>query len=76
LHTVVEELPARGNQHYLAHDELVVACPKEQAEEVAAFLEEVMVVGRDKLVNPGLDANPSERVPVEVEAEILEIWGD
>jgi hypothetical protein len=43
---------------------LVVACPKEQAEEVADFLEEVMVVGRDKIVNPGLDADHPERVHV------------
>jgi len=42
---------------------LVVACPKEQAEEVVDFLEEVMVVGKDKVVNSSLDADPSERVP-------------
>jgi hypothetical protein len=64
LERTLEELPARGNQHYLAHEELVVACPKEQAEEVADFLEEVMVVGRDKIVNPGLDADHPERVHV------------
>jgi DNA polymerase-1 len=58
------------------HDELVVACPKEQAEEVADFLEEVMVVGRDKVVNPGLDADPSERVPVEVDVEAVDSGGE
>ena len=52
-----------------------MACPKEQAEEVADFLEEVMVVGRDKVVNPGLDADPSERVPVEVDVEAVDSWG-
>jgi DNA polymerase I-like protein with 3'-5' exonuclease and polymerase domains len=62
--------------HYLAHDELVVACPKEQAEEVADFLEEVMVVGRDKVVNPGLDTDNLERVPVKVEAEVVDSWGE
>jgi hypothetical protein len=54
---------------------LVVACPKEQAEEMADFLEEVMVVGRDNVVNPGLDADPSERVPVEVDVEAVLIAG-
>jgi hypothetical protein len=52
-----------------------VACPKEQAEEMADFLEEVMVVGRDKVVKPGLDADPSERVPVEVDVEAVDSGG-
>ena len=50
--------------------------PKEQAEELARFLEEVMVVGRDKVVNPGLDADPSERVPVEVDVEAVHSGGE
>jgi DNA polymerase I len=53
----------RGAVPILAvHDEIVVECPEEQAEEVAHFLEEVMVVGRDKVVNPGLDADHPEWV--------------
>jgi hypothetical protein len=35
-----------------------------------------MVVGRDKVVNPGLDADPSERVPVEVDVEVVDSWGE
>jgi hypothetical protein len=55
---------------------LVVACPKEQAEEVAHFLEEIMVAGMNEVVNPGLAADPSERVPVEVDVEVVESWGE
>jgi hypothetical protein len=55
---------------------LVVACPKEQAEEVAYVLEEIMVAWMNEVVNPGLDADHCDRVPVEVEAEILESWGE
>lgn len=35
------------------HDELVIECPEEQADEVARFLEEVMVAGMDEVLNPG-----------------------
>jgi DNA polymerase I-like protein with 3'-5' exonuclease and polymerase domains len=58
------------------HDELVVECPEEQAEEVERFVEGVMVVGMDKDVNPGLDADPSERVPVEVDVEVVDSGGE
>jgi len=57
------------------HDELVVECPEEQAEEVARFLEEVMVTGMNEVLNPGLDDAHPEWVLVEVEPEILESWG-
>ena len=40
---------------------------------MADFLEEVRVVGRDKVVNPGLDADPSERVTVEVDVEVVDL---
>jgi hypothetical protein len=36
------------------HDELVVECPEEQAEEVARFVEAVMVAGMDEILNSGL----------------------
>ncbi len=36
------------------HHELVVECSEEQAEEVALFLEEVMVAGIDEILNPEL----------------------
>jgi len=58
-----------------SHDELVVECPEEQVEKVARFVEEVvMVAGMDEVLNPGLDANHPDRVPVEVDVEILESW--
>ena len=57
------------------HDELVVECPEDQAEEVERFVEEVMVAGMDEVLNPSLDANHPERVPVKVDVEIAESWG-
>jgi len=57
------------------HDELVVECLEEQAEEVARFLKEVMITGMNEVVNPGLDNNHPDWVPIEVEAEIVESWG-
>ncbi len=57
------------------HDELVVECPEELAEEVARFLEEAMVAGIDEVLNPGLDAAHPDRVPVEVDVEVVESWG-
>jgi DNA polymerase I-like protein with 3'-5' exonuclease and polymerase domains len=57
------------------HDELVVECPEAQAEEVARLVEEVMLAGMDEVVNPGLDSDHPERVPVEVDVEIAESWG-
>ncbi len=57
------------------HDELVVERPEEQAEEVARFLEELMVAGMDEVMNPGLDADHPDRVPVEVAIEVVESWG-
>jgi DNA polymerase I-like protein with 3'-5' exonuclease and polymerase domains len=58
------------------HDELVVECAEEQAEEVARFVEEVMINGMDEVVNPSLDAEHPERVPVAVDVKPLESWGD
>jgi DNA polymerase I-like protein with 3'-5' exonuclease and polymerase domains len=56
------------------HDGLVVECPIEQAEEAARFLEGVMVAGMDGGLNPDLDANHPERVPLEVDVEIVDSW--
>ncbi len=58
------------------HDELVVECPEEQAEEVARFIEEVMVDGMDEVVNPGLTPDDPDRVTVDVDVKILKGWGD
>jgi DNA polymerase I-like protein with 3'-5' exonuclease and polymerase domains len=57
------------------HDELVLECPKEQAKEVARFLEEAMVDGMDEVINPGPEADHPDRVPVEVDVVIVESWG-
>jgi DNA polymerase I len=58
------------------HDELVVECPEEQAEEVKAWLVKAMVDGMNEVLNPGLGDDYPDWVPVEVEAEILKSWGD
>lgn len=57
------------------HDELVVECPEEQAAEVAHCLERIMVAGMYKVLNPSLEADHPERVPVEVEVKVVESWG-
>jgi DNA polymerase I-like protein with 3'-5' exonuclease and polymerase domains len=57
------------------HDELVVECPEEQIEEVARFLEEVMLAGMDEVLNPGLNNDCPDRIPEEVDVEVVESWG-
>ncbi len=57
------------------HDQLVVGCPEDQAEEVATFAGEVMVIGMDRAVNQRLAANHHERVSVDADVEILQSWG-
>jgi len=56
------------------HDELVVECPEEQAEEAARFVKEVMVDGMDEIVNPGLNVDHPKRVPIDVDVEPLGSW--
>ena len=58
------------------HDELVVECREDQAKEVARFVEEIMVVVMDEILNPGLDNFHPNRVLVEVDVEIVESWGE
>src|SRR5215208_3388297 len=58
------------------HDEVVVECPEEQAEEVAVFVEEIMVAGMDKVLNSGLGSDHPERVPVKVDVEVVESWSE
>ena len=73
-----ERLPGHLDARLIlaVHDELVVECPVEQAEEVARFIEEIMVAGMDEVVNCGLAANHPERVPVQVDIKTLASWGD
>jgi len=72
-----ERLPKNleGRLVLAVHDELVVECPEDQAEEVARFVEEVMVGGMNEVLNPGLDANHPDWVPVEVDVEVVDSWG-
>ena len=58
------------------HDEVVVECPEEQAEEVKAWLVKAMVDGMDEVLNSGLDTGHPERVPVKVEVEVVDSWGE
>ena len=66
-----EECP--GAMPVLAvHDEIVVECPEEQAEEVKAWLERAMVDGMEEVLE-GSD-QPESRVPVEVETRVSKTW--
>jgi DNA polymerase-1 len=71
-----EQLPGHLDAKLIiaCHDELVVECPEEQAEEVARFLKDVMITGMNEVVNPGLDDAHPDWVPLEVEAEIVGSW--
>jgi DNA polymerase I len=73
-----ERLPEHLNAKLIlaVHDELVVECPEDQAEEVSRFVEEVMVAGMDEIVNPGLSDFHPDRVPVEVEVGVVGSWNE
>ena len=73
-----EQLPEHLDAKLIiaCHDELVVECEEDQAEEVVRFLEEVMIAGMNEVVNPGLEADHPDWVPVEVEADIVGSWGE
>jgi hypothetical protein len=43
---------------------------------VTRFLEWIMVSGIDEVLNPGLDADRPERVPIQVDVENLQSWGE
>jgi DNA polymerase-1 len=58
------------------HDEVVVECPEEHSEEVAAFVEEIMVAGMGEVLNSGLGSDHPERVPVEVDVEGVDSWSE
>src|SRR5215207_8584914 len=50
------------------HDEILVEVDVgDQAEDVGGWLKKAMVDGMDEVLNPGLGADHSERVPVEVD---------
>ena len=56
----------------VCHDEIVVECDAEQAVDVKAWLERVMVEGVDAVLN----GMKEELVPVEVEGRIVRSWGE
>jgi DNA polymerase-1 len=58
------------------HDEVVVECPEEQAEEVKSWLVKAMVDGMEEVLNSGLDTDHPERVPVKVKVEVVDRWGE
>jgi DNA polymerase I len=58
------------------HDEVVVECDEEQAEQVAIFTEEIMVAGMEEVLNSGLGTDHPERVPVKVDVEVVDSWGE
>ena len=53
-----------------------MACPEEQAEQVAIFTEEIMVAGMEEVLNSGLGTDHLERVPVKVDVEVVDSWGE
>ena len=53
------------------HDEIVVECDADKAEEAKGWLERVMVDGMDAVVNA-----TEPHVPIEVEASVAQTWGD
>jgi DNA polymerase-1 len=57
------------------HDEIVVECDEADAQKVEAWLEKALVDVMDGVLNPGPDADQPDRVPVEVDVEVVESWG-
>lgn len=56
----------------VVHDEIVVECDQDQAEEVEAWLKQAMVDGMDQVLNAPEIEGP--RVPVEVEVKTGRTW--
>lgn len=59
----------------VCHDEFLVECRGDQAEEVAQFVKQVMVSGMEEVVNNELEPDHPNWVPIDVEPEIVESWG-
>jgi hypothetical protein len=59
------------------HDEIVVEVDvRDQAKDVEGWLEKAMVDGMDEFLNSGLDTAHPERVPVKVDVEVVNGWGE
>src|SRR5215211_3674189 len=54
------------------HDEIVVECLQDQAEETEAWLKKTMVDGMDTVLN----SDGQIRVPIEMEARVAGFWGE
>ena len=55
----------------VVHDEIVIECDTDKAEEAKEWLVKAMEDGMDAVVN-----EEEPRVPIEVEASTSEAWGD
>ena len=51
-------------------------CAEEQAAKVARFVKKVMAAGMNEVFNPGLDADHPDWVPVKVDVEVVDSWGE
>ena len=74
LHERREECPGAVPISAL-HAEIVGDGDEAGAEEVEAWLKKAMVDVMDGVLNPGPDADQPDRVPVEVDVEVVESWG-
>lgn len=57
------------------HDEIVVECDKKDNEKAKAWLKQAMIDGMHEIVDSGLDTDHPDRVPIEVDVNILKSWG-
>jgi DNA polymerase I-like protein with 3'-5' exonuclease and polymerase domains len=59
----------------VCHDEFLVECWEDRAEEATQFVKQVMVSGMEEVVNHGLEPDPPHWVPIDVELDKVESWG-
>jgi DNA polymerase I-like protein with 3'-5' exonuclease and polymerase domains len=57
------------------HDDVVIECDEKDIEKAKAWLKQAMINGMHEIVNSGLDTNHPDRVPIEVDVNILKSWG-
>ena len=55
----------------VCHDEIVVECEAEQAEDTKAWLESAMIEGMDAILN----STGGVLAPVKIESEVASSWG-
>jgi DNA polymerase-1 len=59
----------------VVHDEIVVECNEKDVKKADAWLKRAMIDGMYEIVNSGLDTDHPDRVPIEVDVNILKSWG-